>query len=222
LSRRLNYAVVPAIVPVEDILCGVEKAVGALPEETAEEVQETVRILRGSRKSNNKLTGTERRGLQALKANEALKVHPADKGNATVVLDTADYNRKIAVLLEDQAYTKLKMDPTESVERKTLLLLPFWGSLPTSSAAGFQPSRLYGLPKIRKQGAPLRPTVSTVVPPLTALPTPGWPTGLPYWQLSTPHKELDRLCPHIGFSLRRSQGYKGQLRCGVTFHQGAE
>jgi hypothetical protein len=47
-----------------------------------------------------------------------LNVVPADKGNAAVVLETSDYNRKIAALLEDKAYKKLKMDPTESLETK--------------------------------------------------------------------------------------------------------
>jgi hypothetical protein len=37
LSKGLNYSVTPAVVPVEAILCGVEKARDALPEETAEE-----------------------------------------------------------------------------------------------------------------------------------------------------------------------------------------
>jgi hypothetical protein len=37
LSKGLNYAVTPAVVPVDAILCGVEKATGALPEETAKE-----------------------------------------------------------------------------------------------------------------------------------------------------------------------------------------
>jgi hypothetical protein len=36
LSKGLNYAVAPAVLPVEDILCGVERAVGALPEEIAD------------------------------------------------------------------------------------------------------------------------------------------------------------------------------------------
>jgi hypothetical protein len=45
LSEGLNYAVAPGFVPVKDILCGLKKAIGALPEETAEEIrQETVRI----------------------------------------------------------------------------------------------------------------------------------------------------------------------------------
>jgi hypothetical protein len=65
----------------------------------------------------------ERKDLQALKANEALTVLFAEKGNVTMVLDTTDYSRKIAALLENQAYRKLKRDPNESVEHKTVLLL---------------------------------------------------------------------------------------------------
>jgi hypothetical protein len=49
----------------------------------------------------------ERRSLFALNANE-LTVLPTDKGNVTVVLSTANYNQKIAILLEDQAYRKLE------------------------------------------------------------------------------------------------------------------
>jgi hypothetical protein len=74
-------------------LCGVEKAIGALPEETAEEIrQEIVKILKGSRKPKDNLTGAERRELRALKTNEALTVLPADKVNTDVILDTSDYN----------------------------------------------------------------------------------------------------------------------------------
>jgi hypothetical protein len=92
--------VTSAFVPIKDILCGVEKAIGALPEETAEEIrQETVRILKGSRKPKDNLTGAERRAFRALKANAALTVLPADKGNVAVVLGTSDYNQKIAALL---------------------------------------------------------------------------------------------------------------------------
>jgi hypothetical protein len=47
---------------------------------------------------------------------------PADKGNGTVVLCTSDYNRKITSLLEDKAYKKLKKNPIDSIECKTVLL----------------------------------------------------------------------------------------------------
>jgi hypothetical protein len=47
----LNNAVVPAALPIEDFLSGVEKVVRSLPEEAVEEVrQEIVRILKASRK----------------------------------------------------------------------------------------------------------------------------------------------------------------------------
>jgi hypothetical protein len=123
LSKGLNYAVAPGCIPAKDFLCGVEKAIVTLPEETAVEIrQETVRILKGSRQPKDNLTGAERRALRSLKANASLTVLPADKGNADVVMGTLDYNRKIDTLLQDKAYAMLKKDPTESTERKTVLL----------------------------------------------------------------------------------------------------
>jgi hypothetical protein len=116
LSKSLIFAVAPGSIPVKNILCGVENAIMALPEETAEEIrQETVRILKGSKKPKDNLTGTERRALRALKSNKTLTVLPADKGNAAVVLCTSDYNQMIAALLEDKTYKKVKKDPTDSV-----------------------------------------------------------------------------------------------------------
>jgi hypothetical protein len=40
-----------------------------------------------------------------------------------VVLGTSDYNKKVVTLLQDKAYAKLRKDPTESIEHKTVLLL---------------------------------------------------------------------------------------------------
>jgi hypothetical protein len=120
----LNFAVAPAFVPIKDILYRVEEAIGALPEEAAKEIrQKTVRILKSSRKPKDNLSGAERRALRALKANEVLTVLPAEEVNVAVVLGISDYNRKIAALMEDKTYKKLKKDPTDSIERKTVLLL---------------------------------------------------------------------------------------------------
>jgi hypothetical protein len=56
----------------------------------------------------------ERTALRTLKDNTHLTILPADIGNATVILNTTDYKQKIASLLEDSAYKKLKKDPTDS------------------------------------------------------------------------------------------------------------
>jgi hypothetical protein len=104
LSKGLNYAVASGRIPAKDFLCGEEKAIVTLPEETAEEIQqETVSILKGSCQPKDNLTGTERRALRSLKANDSLTILPVDKGNAAVVLGTSDYNKKIATLLQDKA-----------------------------------------------------------------------------------------------------------------------
>jgi hypothetical protein len=75
LSKGLNYAVAPGCIPAKNFLCGVEKAIVTLPEETAEEIrQETVRILKGSLQPKDNLTGAERRALRSLKANDSLTI----------------------------------------------------------------------------------------------------------------------------------------------------
>jgi hypothetical protein len=83
-----------------------------------------MRILKGSCKPKDNLTGTYRRSLRVLKAHEELTILPANKGNnATMVLSTVHCNRKIPAFLEDQAYRKLKKDPAKSVECKEVLLM---------------------------------------------------------------------------------------------------
>jgi hypothetical protein len=85
------------------------------------------------------------------------------------VLGTSDYNRKIANLLEDKAYVKLRKDPKESIEQKTVLLLKK-PHLAEKICQQLQPEgstspRLYGLPKIHKSGVPLKPTVNPIGSP---------------------------------------------------------
>jgi hypothetical protein len=108
LGKGLNYAVAPVVLPIEDLLSGVEKAIGYLPEEAAEEVQQdTVRILKASRNPKDNLSGVERTALWAPRANADLTVLPADKDNVAVVLNTSNYNWKIAAPLGAPTYRRL-------------------------------------------------------------------------------------------------------------------
>jgi len=94
--------VTPSTIPIEYILAGVEKAVQSLPVEMAEEArQETVRIIKSSSRPRDNITRAEGETLRSLKDNTDLTILPADKGNATVSLNTADYKQKITSLLED-------------------------------------------------------------------------------------------------------------------------
>ena len=112
---------------------------------------------------------TERAALKILKDNVNLTILPADKGNATVILNTSDYKQKISSLLQDPAYRKLTKDPTDSIERKTTALLKKSSITEETRRqlcpAGSRPPILYGLPKVHKEGIPLRPIVSNIGAP---------------------------------------------------------
>ena len=100
----------------------------------------------------------------------------ADKGNATVVMNTTDYEAKMVEhLTTTGCYKKLTKDPGKSICRTVtkaikesnldkeikLKLYPKYCLVP----------RIYGLPKIHKQGAPLRPIVNTIGSPSYKLAT---------------------------------------------------
>jgi hypothetical protein len=60
--------------------------------------------------------------FKELRKNTDRTILPADKGDATVILNTLDY-KQITSLLEDPSYIRLARDPTDLTERKTTLLL---------------------------------------------------------------------------------------------------
>ena len=95
----------------------------------------------------------------------------ADKGRATVVMNTKDYKRKILDLLQDQnTYEPLKKDPTNNYKTKLIAILRKWKSEKTISDSLYHrlyptsdlPARFYGLPKVHKSNIPLRPIVSSI------------------------------------------------------------
>jgi hypothetical protein len=102
----------PHTIPIEAILAGVEKAVQSLP--MAEETrQETVRIIKSSSRPTDNLMRAQSEALRTLKKNTDLTILPADKSNATIILNTVDYKQKITSLLEDPSQRGLARDPTE-------------------------------------------------------------------------------------------------------------
>ena len=99
---------------------------------------------------------------------------PADKGRATVVMDTQTYVKKMEALLSDRGtYKVITKDPAASLQRKMnalLLDLKKKAILPSKvynelrCSSGKTPS-IYGLPKIHKPDVPLRPIVSFCTSP---------------------------------------------------------
>ncbi|XP_071653737.1 uncharacterized protein, partial [Temnothorax longispinosus] len=110
-----------------------------------------------------------------LRDNADLLVTNADKGQTTVIMNRNDYNLQMNSLLNDSStYRKLNKDPIKKITSKLNCLVKSWlnndiidkrvynllnctnGNLP----------RCYGLPKIHKDGYPLRIIVSAIGSPL--------------------------------------------------------
>ena len=103
--------------------------------------------------------------LNNLKQDDSIMILPADKGRASVVLDTNTYHDKMKTLIETGPYQLLNKDPTDRLSRKLtekLLSLKRSGHLSESVYNKIrpkhkQPPRIYGQPKIHKPNVPLRP-----------------------------------------------------------------
>ncbi|BHF80248.1 hypothetical protein SprV_0702337200 [Sparganum proliferum] len=104
-------------------------------EETKSLILHQVSSLLMAHRPREVLSKVERDALRELKADKDLVIVPADKGRSTVVLDSTDYLQK----------AKGAITP---IDRRM--------ARPQDTAL----ARFYGLPKVQKDGAPLRPTVS--------------------------------------------------------------
>ena len=108
--------------------------------------------------------------LKSLKEDESIMVLPADKGRASVVMDTDAYRAEMSTFIENGPHQLLKKDPTDRLTRKLsekLLTLKRSGYLSEAICNKIRPRhkqlpRIYGLPKIHKADVPLRPIVSCV------------------------------------------------------------
>ncbi|XP_068918321.1 uncharacterized protein [Tenebrio molitor] len=166
----MNFAIAPARIPQEEIITEVETAIRHLPKEEAEEIRfETCRILKKSKPPKRNLSRDEMKALSELRKDKDIVILRADKGNITVIMDQNEYNDKISQLLDPEHYTKLKKDPTPTIERRTREIIK-QSSIPQREQRALLPSstrppRLYGLPKIHKEECPLRPIVSTMGSP---------------------------------------------------------
>ena len=94
----------------------------------------------------------------------------ADNGVSLVVMDTEEYNKKAEELLQQQTCKPSPTDPTSIYKNKLISMLKsikaeggiseavYKRLYPTG--AGFP--KFHGLPKIHKEGMPLRPIVSSI------------------------------------------------------------
>lgn len=168
LSKGLNFAATQHTVNILDFITGIESAVPQLSEETADRFRcEASVALSNIKPAKPNISKNEHLAIKKLKNDDNIKILPADKGNATVVLNTRDYNNKVAEVLKVGKYTLLNKDPTKSFENKIEKTLRkhkqyFTKEQRTKLTPHHSKTpHMYGLPKIHKDNVPLRPIVSS-------------------------------------------------------------
>ena len=127
-------------------------------------------VLKKIQAPRHNISREERKAIEELRRDKNRIILTTDKGVSMVVMDRDDYNNKAEELLQQSAYRPIPNDPTNRLETRLISLLKqikteggmneatYKRLYPTG--AGFH--KFYGLPKIHKQGTPLRPIVSSI------------------------------------------------------------
>ena len=130
-----------------------------------------------SRDARDNLTDQEHRALEELAKDKTIVISKADKGNAAVIQNLTDYLLKVEEILADnEKFEQLKENETVKRETRLQNLLRqlvkekkdpkkskitkevYKRIIPCGSRAGV----MYGLPKIHKNGVPVRPIISAI------------------------------------------------------------
>ena len=175
LKKGLNVAVTPQNLPIDDLIMTTELVCKNIKEKHRAdglrcEVAKAVMKHKAKKKISN-ISLEERKALQTLRSDKTIKILPADKGRATVIMKAIDYDAKIAgLLVDDTTYKKLERDPTKVYKSKLVNTMKEWKRTKTITDALYYRiyptsetvTKFYGLPKVQKNNVPLRPIVSSI------------------------------------------------------------
>src|SRR6185437_1392162 len=97
---------------------GIERAIQPLSEGAKTEIRvKAIDAFKNQSKAQANLTQEETQAMHQLKERQLLYLK-ADKGNTVVVMKKEQYEAKMDQRLEDQAYVKIKNDPTNRVIKR--------------------------------------------------------------------------------------------------------
>ncbi|KAJ8020879.1 hypothetical protein HOLleu_40587 [Holothuria leucospilota] len=126
--------------------------------------------------SKSNISHKEKVSLSELQSYDSIIILPADKGRSTVVMNKEQCIEKMSnLIMKDKTYRPLKRHPITSLENKIgkaikelkekkLNKKQATQLIPRNSLAPI----IYSLPKVHKEGIPLRPIVSSINSPSQA------------------------------------------------------
>ena len=171
LSNGPNYAIVPNVPPVEEYITAIENVCNQPQQGKAEELRGEIKtVLKKIHPPRHNISKEERKAIEELRRDKNRIILTADKGVSMVVKDRNDYNNKAEKLLNQPAYRPIPSDPTNMLKTRLISLLKqikTEGGMNEATYKRLHPTvagspKFYGLPKVHKQGTPLRPIVSSI------------------------------------------------------------
>ena len=179
LSKGLNFNVQGGV-KTEEFLSAVEQGVNLMACSEEEKQDSRMRIVGSLSRTQQRpnLTTEEVKALSGLRRDRSIVILSSDKGRSTVVMDKEQYESKAATLLQDRhTYAVTTVDPTAKLQRKVeeelrklrdkrLITDREWASMKPGDSTI---PKFYGLPKVHKEGVPLRPIIAFGGSPTYAL-----------------------------------------------------
>lgn len=189
LAKGLNFALPPRELKYCDYLLPFEllhRDISRLPVSHGEHLAVKARLKDialssfynyNSRQISGNLTKAEKEALHSLKAIKDIVIHKSDKGNSVVILDKADYNRKMMDILTDttkfQSVRLANGKEFNLIINKEKKITLFINNLIKQGKisqevgkklipTGSRPGILYGLTKVHKDNCPERPILSAI------------------------------------------------------------
>ena len=171
LAHGPNYAIVPRSPPVGEYIMAIKNVCNQLQQGKAEELRGVIKsVLKNIHTPRSNITREERKAIDELRRDKNKMILTVDKGVSMVVMDRDDYNQKAEALLQESAYKPIPNDSTNKYKTKLIALLKSIiteGGINEATYKRLYPTgagspKFYGLPKIHKEGTPLRPIVSSI------------------------------------------------------------
>ena len=170
LAHGPNFAIATKEPPVSEYISQIEKVCQQLKQGKVEELRgEIKQIFKKTQPPKPNIMKEEAKAIQELKRDKERVILTADKGVSMVVMDKEEYIQKSEELLHQPTYKELPSDPTTKHKNRLISILKTIkseGGIDNTTYKRLYPTgagspKYYGLPKIHKQGVPLRPIISS-------------------------------------------------------------
>ena len=170
LAHGPNFVVVANQPSTGEYTAQIERICQKMKQGEAEELRGQIKqILKNPTPPKPNISKEEAWAIKELRKDQDKVILTADKGVSMVVMEKKEYIKKSEDLLNQSTYKALTTDPTNKYKSKLINLLKTIkaeGGLDNNTykrlyPTGAVPPKYYGLPKVHKQGIPLRSIISS-------------------------------------------------------------